>query len=85
MWKLWTIFEEVQDGNFSMMRFLNFMLVVVPLLVWAIISLFSWTLVTIPESIVILMIAGLTGKVAQRYLEGKQNAVEVNQGNASDK
>jgi len=66
------IFKEA-DGMLSLMRFLNFMLTMIPITVWAIISLHSWTLVVIPESVVVLMVAGLTGKVAQRFLEGKED------------
>ena len=66
------VFKE-SDGMLSLMRFLNFMLVMIPLLVWTGLSISTGTLIPIPESVVVLMIAALTGKVAQRFLEGKED------------
>lgn len=71
MKRLWEIFEE-RVGSLSMMRALSFLTVVVPLFVWALISIGSWVVLPMPESIVVLLIAGLTGKVAQKYVEGKE-------------
>jgi hypothetical protein len=63
--------------NWSSQRILSFLCVFIPILVWAIISIGTWSILVIPESVVILIIAGLTGKVSSKFVELKYNG-EVN-------
>ena len=61
------------DGMMSMMRFLNSSIIMLIMGVWTVISLYKMTLVPLDPSVVTLVIAALTGKVAQRFLEGKED------------
>lgn len=60
------------DGMMSMMRFLNSSIIMLIMGVWTVISLYKMTMVPLDPSIVTLVIAALTGKVAQRFLEGRE-------------
>lgn len=62
-----------RDGMLSMMRFLNSMIVMLIMFVWTFVSLYCKFLAPMPESVVLLIVAALTGKVAQRFLEGKED------------
>lgn len=57
--------------NWSSQRILSFICVFIPVAVWTIISLSTMQLATFPETVVIILIAGLTGKVASKYIEEK--------------
>lgn len=59
-------------SNWSSQRIMSVALVLVPLITWTIISFHQWSLQAIPESVVIILIAGLTGKVAAQYVDIKK-------------
>jgi hypothetical protein len=58
--------------NWSSTRIMSVSLVIVPLVVWSIICLTTWVIVPIPDSIVTLMIAGLSGKVISQFVDIKK-------------
>lgn len=58
-------------NNWSSQRIMSIALVIIPLLVWMIISLVSWVVLPMPESIVALIAIGITGKVASKIAENK--------------
>lgn len=65
-----SIFKNGGD-NWSSQRIMSVGLVYIPLIIWAIISLASWALMPIPESVLVIIIAGLTGKIAGKIAESK--------------
>lgn len=66
-----SIFKNGSQDSWSSQRIMSVALVFIPLIVWVIISLSTWVLIGIPESVVVLVIAGLTGKVVGKYVEKK--------------
>ncbi len=50
-------------GDWSLTSFLSAFVVTVPILLWVIISSISNELLSMPEGIVIIVVAGITGKV----------------------
>ena len=63
-----SIFKNGGD-NWSSQRVMSIALVLLPIITWTIISLSVWSLVAIPESVIVVIALGLTGKVVAKKLE----------------
>lgn len=65
--KLDSLFKVTKkDNDWSNTSFLSFIVVVVPILVWTIMCFVSMAVLSMPESIVALIIVGITGKVLDK-------------------
>lgn len=58
-------------NNWSSQRIMSMSLVMLPIIVWTVLSLKSLTMAPIPESVVVVIGLGLTGKVVSKHAENK--------------
>ena len=62
-------------GDWSLTSFLSAFAVIVPILLWVVLSIIEDKLLSMPESMVVIIIVGLTGKVYDKKvkLNGEKN------------
>lgn len=74
--KLNSLFKEKKlPDDWSLTSFLSAFSVIVPITLWVILSVFAGVLLAIPESVVVIILVGITGKVygLKKKLENENN------------
>ena len=65
--KIDSLFKVIKkDNDWSATSFCSVLVVVIPLLIWAIMCFISLSVLAMPESIVAIIIVGITGKVLDK-------------------
>jgi hypothetical protein len=64
-------FFQEDNGGFSMNRLITFLIIVVPLLIWAGISLYHWAMTDYPGGVLSLQFGALGSKLIQKPMEQK--------------
>lgn len=87
MKKLIQIFQQMfqqHDGQGSGMRAMSVLGVLLILAVWAYLSLLKFVIQDIPDGVVVVLVALITGKVISKQLEKKDEPTSVGQGESGD-
>jgi len=75
--KIDSLFKVIKkDNDWSATSFCSVLVVVIPLLIWAIMCFISLSVLAMPESIVALIIVGITGKVFDKNNKLKKEKVD---------
>jgi len=75
--KIDSLFKVIKkDNDWSATSFCSVLVVVIPLLIWAIMCFISLSVLAMPESIVALIIVGITGKVFSQNNKIKKEKVD---------
>jgi hypothetical protein len=64
-------FFQEDNGGLSMTRLLTFLIVVIPLMGWLVISIYHWTLTDYPGGVLSLQFGALGSKLIQKGQEQK--------------
>ena len=77
--KISTLFTEISLDSeaWSMMRFLSWFCVIFPLFVWGFLCFIKFEILDIPMGVVAVIGLGITGKVAQKQIESR-NEINMN-------
>ena len=75
---------QQHDGQGSGMRVMSVLGVLLILVVWAYLSLLKFDIQDIPDGVVVVLVALITGKVVSKQLEKKDEPTSVGQGESGD-
>lgn len=75
---------QQHDGQGSGMRVMSVLGVLLILVVWACLSLLKFDIQDIPDGVVVVLVALITGKVVSKQLEKKDEPTSVGQGESGD-